>query len=124
MTLMEPGVCRVDVVRGQLVGATSHYVKTLAGLEGLYEDAVAFDALKGAMSDEVVYEVTDYKPSANPGDMIMGVTRVRPGKVGREYFLTRGHIHATPNRPESNYGEGGCGLLLLQFPEAEIRAVQ
>ena len=49
MTLIEPGVCRVDVVRGQLVGATSHYVKTLADLDGLYEDAVTFDALKGVM---------------------------------------------------------------------------
>jgi glucose-6-phosphate isomerase, archaeal len=67
MTLIEPGVCRVDVVRGQLVGATSHYVKTLADLDGLYEDAVAFDALKGVMRDEVVYEVTDYKPSARKG---------------------------------------------------------
>ena len=46
MKLMEPGVCRVDVVRGELVGATSRYVKTLADLEGLYEDAAAFDALK------------------------------------------------------------------------------
>ena len=116
MTLIEPGVCRVDVIRGQLVGATSRYVKTLADLEGLYEDAVAFDALKGVMRDEIVYEVTDYKPSANPGDMIMGVTRIRPGKVGREYFLTRGHIHANANRPEMYYGESGCGLMLLESP--------
>ncbi|HEY5206822.1 MAG TPA: glucose-6-phosphate isomerase [Roseiarcus sp.] len=124
MTLIEPGVCRVDVVRGQLVGATSRYVKTLADLDGLYEDAAAFDALKGVMRDEVVYEVTDYKPSTNPGDMIMGVTRIRPGKVGREYFLTRGHIHANANRPEIYYGESGCGLMLLESPEGEIRTVE
>ena len=124
MTLIEPGVYRVDVVRGQLVGATSRYVKTLADLEGLYEDAVAFDALKGVMGDEVAYEVTDYKPSANPGDMIIGVTRMLPGKVGREYFLTRGHIHANANRPEMYYGESGCGLMLLESPEGEIRTVE
>ena len=46
MKLMEPGVCRVDVVRGELVGATNRYVKKLADLDGLYEDAAAFDALK------------------------------------------------------------------------------
>ncbi len=101
MTLIEPGVYRVDVVRGQLVGATSRYLKTLADLGGLYEDTVAFDALKGAMKDEVVYEVTDYKPSAKPGDMIMGVTRMRPGKVGREYFLTR-RPHPRQREPARN----------------------
>ena len=79
MTLMEPGVCRVDVARGELTGATNRYVKTLADLEGLYADAAAFEALKRELGDEVVYEVTDFKPSANAADMIIGVTKTRPG---------------------------------------------
>jgi glucose-6-phosphate isomerase len=124
MKLMEPGVCRVDVARGELTGATNRYVKTLADLDGLYEDAAAFQSLKRKLGDEVVYEVTDFKPSANAGDMIIGVTRMRPGKVGREYFLTRGHIHANANRPEMYYGESGRGLMLLESPEGEIRTVE
>ena len=44
MKLREPGVCRVDVARGELIGATNRYVKKLADLEGLYEDGGAFDA--------------------------------------------------------------------------------
>jgi glucose-6-phosphate isomerase len=82
--LREPGVCRVDVAKGELVGATNHYVKTLADLEGLYEDETAFCALRRELGDPLVYEVTDFKPSSNPGDMIFGVTRMCPGKVGRE----------------------------------------
>ena len=80
--------------------------------------------LKRELGDEIVYEVTDYKPSADAGDMIIGVTRMRPGKVGREYFLTRGHIHANANRPEMYYGESGRGLMLLESPEGEIRTVE
>ena len=124
MKLLEPGVCRVDVARGELEGATGRYVKTLADLDGLYEDSAAFAALKREHGGDVVYEVTDYRPSANPGDMIVGVTRMRPGKVGREYFLTRGHIHDNANRPEMYYGESGSGLMLLELPEGEIRAVE
>ncbi len=124
MKLMEPGICRVDVARGELSGATNRYVKTLADLDGLYEDKAAFELLKRERGDEVVYEVTDFKPSANAGDMIVGVTRMRPGKVGREYFLTRGHIHANANRPEMYYGESGRGLMLLESPQGEIRTVE
>ena len=124
MKLMEPGICRVDVARGELTGATNRYVKTLADLAGLYEDAAALELLKRERGDEVVYEVTDFKPSANAGDMIIGVTRMRPGKVGREYFLTRGHIHANANRPEMYYGESGRGLMLLESPQGEIRTVE
>jgi glucose-6-phosphate isomerase len=125
MKLREPGICRVDAAKGQLEGATNRYVKTFADLDGLYEDEAAFRALIAeAGGDALAYEVTDYKPSADAGDMIIGVTRMRPGKVGREYFLTRGHIHANANRPEMYYGESGRGLMLLESPEGEIRTVE
>ncbi|RBP09812.1 glucose-6-phosphate isomerase [Roseiarcus fermentans] len=123
MKLREPAVFQVDVAKGELAGAVNRYVKTLADLEGLYEDESAFLTLKGQLGAAVVYEVTDFKPSTDPGDMIVGVTRMRPGKVGREFFLTRGHIHANANRPEIYYGEKGRGVMLLESPKGEIRTV-
>ncbi|HUG62826.1 MAG TPA: glucose-6-phosphate isomerase [Methylomirabilota bacterium] len=124
MVLREPGLCSVDVAAGALRGATNRYTKSLADLAGVYEDEAAFEALRAELGDTVVYEVTDYKPSNDPGDMIVGVTRMMPGKVGREYFVTRGHIHAKPNRPEMYYGESGHGLMLLESPAGEIRIVE
>jgi len=124
MKLREPGVFQVDVANGQLVGAANRYVKTLADLEGLYEDEAAFAILKDSMGTAVVYKVTDFKPSTEPGDTIVGVTRMRPGRVGREYFFTRGHIHAKANRPEIYYGESGRGVMLLESLDDQIRAVE
>ncbi|MCX8503716.1 MAG: glucose-6-phosphate isomerase [Beijerinckiaceae bacterium] len=124
MQMREPGLCTVDVERGELKGATNRYVKTLLDLEGLYEDQAAYTSLLAKMADEIVYEVTDYKPSSMSGDMIIGVTRMIPGKVGNEYFLTRGHIHAKPNRPEMYYGEKGTGIMLLESPAGEIRTIE
>lgn len=124
MRLREPGVCLVDVSAGELKGATNRYTKTLADLAGLYEDEAAFEAARKQLGDTVVYEVTDYKPSADAGDMIIGVTRMIPGRIGREYFLTRGHIHANANRPEMYYGESGHGIMLLESPDGEIRTVE
>jgi glucose-6-phosphate isomerase len=124
MRMREPGVCKVDVARGKLDGASNRYTKALADLSGLYEDRVAYEALLRSMGDTVVYEVTDYKPSSDPGDMIIGVTRMLPGRVGREFFMTRGHIHANANRPEMYYGESGSGVMLLESPAGEIRTVE
>jgi glucose-6-phosphate isomerase, archaeal len=125
MELREPSHCIVDVDRGELRGATGRYVKTLGDLQGLYQDEAAFEALRRSIgSDATVYEVTDFRPSTEPGDMIVGVTRMAPGKIGIEYFLTRGHIHANPNRPEMYYGEAGSGLMLLESPEGEVRIVE
>jgi glucose-6-phosphate isomerase, archaeal len=122
--MREPGICVVDVAKGELRGATNRYTKTFADLAGLYEDEEAYAALASTMANSVVYEVTDYKPSRDAGDMIVGVTKMLPGKVGREFFLTRGHIHANANRPELYYGESGRGLMLMESPAGEIRIVE
>lgn len=124
MALIEPGVGFVDIASGQLKGSTNRYVKTFRDLEGLYEDESGFANILARRADDVAYEVTDYKPSANPGDMIIGVTRMEPGKVGNEYYMTRGHIHARPNRPEMYYGESGLGVMLLESPSGEVRTVE
>ena len=124
MPMREPGICVVDVVKGELRGATNRYTKTLADLEGLYADDAAYRTLLRELGDAVVYEVTDYKPSNDSGDMIIGVTRMLPGKVGKEFFLTRGHIHANANRPEMYYGESGQGIMLLESPAGEVRTVE
>lgn len=124
MGLFEPGVGYVDIASGQLKGATNRYVKTFSDLDGLYDDEAAFSALAARRGNDVAYEVTDYKPSSNAGDIIIGVTRMEPGKIGNEYYMTRGHIHARPNRPEMYYGESGLGVMLLESPDGQIRTVE
>ena len=124
MKLLEPGICRVDVAKGHLEGASNRYVKLYSDLVGLYEDTDAFARLLAEKGSSIAYEVTDLKPSTNPGDLIIGVTRMEPGRVGREFYMTRGHIHARPNRPEMYYGESGRGVMLLESPGGDIRTVE
>lgn len=121
---MQPMRCVVDVTRGTLEGGTGRYEKRLSDLAGIYGDEEAFRALLRETGDRLVYAVEDLKPSAAAGDMIFGITRMASGKVGDEYFLTRGHIHAVANRPEIYYGESGHGLMLMETPEGEVRIVE
>ena len=122
MRLTEPVSCSVDVAAGALKGGSGRYEKRLSDLAGIYGDEDAFKDLL-AQGDQVVYAVEDLKPSSDAGDMIFGVTRMVPGKVGGEYFVTRGHIHAIGNRPEIYYGESGSGLMLMESPDGETRIV-
>jgi glucose-6-phosphate isomerase, archaeal len=124
MQLIEPGICYVDVKNGTLLGASNRYVKTYKDLTALYENETAYAELLAKKGEDIAYEVTDFKPSAKQNDMIIGVTRMEPGKVGREYYMTRGHIHARPNRPEMYYGESGIGVMLLESPAGEVRTIE
>ncbi|MGF6767591.1 glucose-6-phosphate isomerase [Paraburkholderia sp. GAS199] len=120
----EPRSFNVNLQTGLMDGTGTRYQKRLADLDGLYADAEKFNALAAGHGDDIVYDVTDHRPSDRPGDLITGVTRMSPGKVGAEYFMTRGHIHANIDRPELYFGLKGDGLMLMESPDGETRIVE
>lgn len=122
--LREPVTSVVDANTGGMSGNTGRYEKRLSDLAGLYEDANAHADLTSRLSDPVVYAVEDFRPGAHTGDLIYGVTCMSPGRIGREFFLTRGHIHAKADRPEIYYGQKGKGLMQLESPEGETRIIE
>ena len=123
MTLFEPASCRVDLSAGAMSGGSGRYEKRLSDLDGLYGDQAAFERLL-RRGDAVVYAVDEFRPSAAAGDMIFGLTRMAPGRVGDEFFLTRGHIHAKADRPEVYYGQKGRGLMQMEAPDGQTRVVE
>lgn len=115
--LLSPGT-------GALSHRTGRYEKRLSDLAGLYADGAAFAAALSA-GDPVVYAVEEVRHSAARGDIAFGTTWMMPGRIGEEFYLTRGHIHAIANRPETYRGESGHGLMLMEAPDGtvEIREV-
>jgi glucose-6-phosphate isomerase len=109
---------------GGMDGATGHYEKRLSELAGLYLDSASHAAAVTRLGDPMVYAVDEFRPSAKAGDMIFGVTRMLPGRIGGEFYLTRGHIHAKADRPEIYHGQAGTGLMLMESPEGETRVVK
>ncbi|MCA2435676.1 MULTISPECIES: glucose-6-phosphate isomerase [Rhizobium] len=122
--MREPVSSVVDPNCGGMSGNTGRYEKRLSDLNGLYADEVTFQAALAALGDVVVYDVEDFRPGSHKGDLIYGVTRMSPGRIGEEFYLTRGHIHAKADRPEIYYGQKGHGLMQLESPEGETRIVE
>jgi hypothetical protein len=104
-----------------MANATGSYQKRFCDLDGLYADAARKASNAAAWGERIVYEVSEFRPTEQSGDLIFGVTRMAPGKVGDEYFMTRGHIHRQADRPEIYYGQKGHGLMLMESPEGEVR---
>jgi glucose-6-phosphate isomerase, archaeal len=122
--LREPASSVVNPKRGGMSGKTGRYEKRLSDLTGLYADDAAYRDALARLDDPIVYDVEDFRPGAHAGDLIYGVTRMSPGMIGDEFFLTRGHIHEKADRPEIYYGQSGHGLMQLESPEGETRIVE
>lgn len=121
--LVTPSVHHLSPGHGTLSASTARYEKRLSDLAGLYADASAFDAALGTC-DRVVYTVEDFRPSGASGDLCFGVTHMLPGRIGDEFFMTRGHIHAVANRPETYRGELGRGVMLMESPDGQVVTLQ
>ena len=118
---MLPFVSHLDLQSGVITDAASVLTRSINDMRGLYADANAESALAG--SNPLVYEV--YYGANVPeveGQLSYCTTVLYPGKVGDEYFMTKGHYHAKGDRAEVYYGLQGEGYLLLQTPEGEISA--
>lgn len=119
-----PSAHTIDPTTGALAARTGRYQKYLSDLDGIYEDKRAFTSALQEGGDRIVYTVEDVRPAASAGDLIFGTTYMEPGRIGDEFFMTRGHIHATANRPETYYGESGEGLMLMEAPDGEVSILE
>jgi glucose-6-phosphate isomerase, archaeal len=87
-------------------------VRTIADLAGVFRDEQARRALS---PERPVYHVQIHAPipEGTPGGLLWGSTIVEPGRVGDEYFITRGHFHAERDRGEFYVTTAGEGALIL-----------
>ncbi|MEM2320816.1 MAG: glucose-6-phosphate isomerase family protein [Candidatus Bathyarchaeia archaeon] len=58
----------------------------------------------------VVYEIA----REEQGELNVGCTVIYPGKIGDEYYFTKGHFHKNPLAGEIYIGVSGEGLILMQ----------
>ena len=98
----------------EMAGRTGRYEKRLSDLDGLFADEAAFAARLATEADRVIYHVDEFRPSTATGDLITGISTLSPGRVGREFHMTRGHIHARHDRTEIYHCLSGHGLMLME----------
>jgi glucose-6-phosphate isomerase, archaeal len=120
MQVLPAGVS-IDPKTGAVSPSTGRYAKRLNEIRGIYRDQAAVDEVLAASGDVVAYEVVEYiQPGA---DITFGTTTMYPGRIGEEYFMTRGHFHQRRDRGEVYYTQSGEGLLLLESRDGETQTV-
>ena len=103
---------RFDPVTGTIPGAPL-VKRHLSDLRGCFANAVAFEAALRA-GDPLVYSVASVEPANSDGDLHYGLGLLMPGRIGSEYFMTRGHLHTWRPAAEFYFGLSGEGVMLLE----------
>ncbi len=103
---------RFDPNTGRLEGQPL-LERRLGDLADIYADAVAYQKAL-AHGNPVVYSVSSLEPGDGAGDLHFGLGVIQPGRVGQEFFMTKGHLHAWREAAEVYIGLSGAGLMLLE----------
>lgn len=92
--------------------------RPLSKMRGMYADDSAFEELV-AKRDPPVYEFHELGTPETPGDLAFGCSIVYPGKVGNEYYMTKGHFHTILDTAEVYLCLSGYGFMLMESPEGD-----
>ena len=97
--------------------------RRLSQMKGMYLDSAA-EAEIIANGDPLVYEFHEMGAPETPADVAPGTSITYPGKVGDEYFFTKGHFHTIRETAEVYYTLSGSGYMMIENPEGEWGAFE
>lgn len=119
--LMEPFSVEIDFTSGLVTGASRTLTRRLSDLEGLFKDQQAYAQMLTS-DDPLVYQVYEIRVPEEEGHLLSCTTIIYPGKVGSEYYFTKGHYHLKEDRAEIYTCLQGEGYLLMATREGEARS--
>ena len=93
----------------------------LSNMKGIFSDQAACDA-QLAKENVLIYEFFDMGVPESSGEIAYGTSITYPGKVGDEYFMTKGHFHTLLDTAEVYYCLSGHGYMLMENPEGDWEA--
>lgn len=111
----------VDVIHGSeilLSRHDQHIQRRLTDMKNQFLDEDAYHQLL-RRDNPVLYEVYEISRPETAGELLHGLSIVHPGKVGAEYYMTKGHFHTVLDTAEVYYCLRGRGYMVMETPEGE-----
>lgn len=108
----------IDQANEVLSDYDNHIERRLSAMRGQFLDQEACQEML-AEEDRVLYDVYQLERPAVEGEMRHGISVLYPGRVGDEYFMTKGHFHEVIDTGEVYYCLKGEGVLVMETPEGE-----
>ena len=96
----------------------NHITRRLSSMKNQFLDQAAYAAML-SKEDRLLYEVYEIRLPEEAGVLLQGISIVHPGKVGDEYYMTKGHFHSVIETAEVYYCLRGAGYMVMETPEGE-----
>jgi glucose-6-phosphate isomerase len=113
----------IDFETGNMPQATNHLVRRASDMKGYYQDENALEHLIKKDADPVHYEVFELPVPEEYGHLMYCISKLYPGKIGEEFFFTKGHYHNVQQTAEIYLCLMGEGYMLMKTSEGKCETV-
>jgi glucose-6-phosphate isomerase len=114
----EPFTFHINLPGGRPTYFEHHLERNLSAMKGQFLDEEAYRQMVEA-GDPILYEVYEISRPEVAGELIHGISILHPGRVGDEYFMTKGHFHTVLDTSEIYYCLQGQGVMVMETPEGD-----
>ena len=90
-------------------------------MRGLFHNKRLVEEMLSKGENPKIYEVYEVPQKPVSGHLSVASTVIYPGKVGDEYYFTKGHFHEKEDASEVYIGLEGEGIILMQSCSGETR---
>jgi len=112
--IMEPYSTILDFSKGSIKTFKKKVEVKLSDLRDFFLSTDVVNQMLSEGKNPIIYQYHEHSQDEVYGHLNFGVTVINPGKIGKEYHLTRGHYHAKEDAAEVYVGLKGEGIMLMQ----------
>ena len=95
-------------------------VRRLSHMRGIFANELAETRALRERGDPTIYEFYELGAPESAGGLAFGTSITYPGKIGDEYYMTKGHFHSILDTAEVYYTLSGKGCMLTESPEGDV----
>jgi len=120
-SLLEPFGVQLDLVEGVMRDPEDHIVRNASEMRGYYADERALERLIASADNPIHYETFESLVPEEYGHVRFCISKLYPGVVGDECFMTKGHYHTVLETGEIYLCLAGQGLMMMKLSNGRCR---
>jgi glucose-6-phosphate isomerase len=118
-TIVYPFSVEWDPHDGIMDDPDNHVERDLSKVRSMFLDQKAAETYLKEKGDVTVYEVYEKLIPQRDGEIQFCSSITHPGRIGEEYFMTKGHFHARRDTAEIYYCLRGRGYMMMELESGE-----
>lgn len=118
-SFLQPFSVEVDLDTGEMANPANHIIRRASDMKGYYANEDALNKLIEQQNNPLHYEVFEVPVPEEYGQLMYCISKLQPGKVGDEFFMTKGHYHAVAQTAEIYLCLKGQGYMAMKTSDGK-----